>query len=178
MQSSDIQEMIGVEKQRHFIRAMCKSIDGQSVTQSERTLLDAIVAALLRGEDVSDLIGIKPPHARRPSDPIRIALHYLCLTKLMHEKAVVAWRIVGDAWGLKKREVQWVIANNWAPAMAVLPNFAAAPDKLLRLCERHAGGVRPERRRSGFERRTQNVSDTPNAISSPGRPQKPAGIDR
>jgi hypothetical protein len=163
MQSFDIQEMIGVEKQRLFIRAMWKSIESQSVTPSERTVLDAIFAALLRGEDVSDLIGIKPPHARRPSDPIRIALHYLCLTKLMHEKAEVAWRIVGEAWGLKKREVQWIIADNRTPALAVLPTFSAAPDKLLRLCERHAGGVRPGRRRSGSVLPTQNVSDAPHA---------------
>jgi hypothetical protein len=147
MQSSDIQEIVGVERQRHFIRAMSKSIDGRSMTQSERTLLDAILEALLRGEDVSDLIGIKAGHTRRSSDPIRIALHYLCLTKLMHEKAVVAWRIVGDAWGLKKREVQWVIADNRAPALAMLRQFTAAPDTLLRLCERHAGGSRPGGRR-------------------------------
>ncbi len=56
-------------------------------------LLEAILAALLRGEDVSDLIGIRRSHARRPSDPIRIAIHYLCLTKLMHVKAEEAWRI-------------------------------------------------------------------------------------
>jgi len=149
MGSSDFQETIGIEKQRRFIRAMCKSTDAQSVTQSERTLLDAILAALLRGEDVSGLIGIKPAHTRRPSDPLRIALHYLCLTKLMHESSVVAWRMVGDAWGLKKREVQWVIADNWVPALTMLRQFAVSPDTLLRLCERHARGVRPERRRSG-----------------------------
>jgi len=151
MQVTDVQEMIGVERQRHVVRAMLKSIDGRSVTLPERTLLDAIFEALLRGEDVSDLIGIKPAHNRRSSDPIYIALHYLCLTKLMREKPVVAWRIVGHAWGLKKREVQWVIADNWAPALAMLRQFAAAPDRLLSLCERHAGGVQPERRRSGFE---------------------------
>jgi hypothetical protein len=167
MQSSDIQEMVGVERQRHFIRAMCKSIEGPSVTQSERTLLDAIMEALLRGEDVSGLIGIKVPHARRPSDPIRIALHYLCLTRLMHRKAVVAWRIVGNAWGLKRREVRWIIADNSPRALAILPHFAADPDRLLRLCERHAGGVRPERRRSGFEPLMQGVSDSRNATKSP-----------
>lgn len=157
------QETIRVEKQRHFIRTMCKSIDGWPVTQPEHSLLDAIFEALLRGEDVSNLIGIKRAHNRRPSDPIRIALHYLCLTKLMHEEAVVAWRMVGDAWGLKKREVQRVIADNWTPALAMLPQFAATPDTLLRLCERHARGVRPERRRSGFAPRTQPVSDMLNS---------------
>jgi hypothetical protein len=167
MQSSDIQEIVGVERQRHFIRAMCKSIDGRSVTPSERTLLDAILEALLRGEDVSGLIGIKVAHARRPSDPMRIALHYLCLTKFMHRKAVMAWRIVGNAWGLKRREVQWIIADNWAPALAILPHFADAPDTLLRLCERHAGGVRSERRRSGFELPTRSVSDARDTTTSP-----------
>lgn len=110
------------------MRTMCKSVDGWPVTQPEQSLLeDAIFEGLLRGEDVSNLIGIKRAHNRRPSDPIRIALHYLCLTKLMHEKAVVAWRTVGDAWGLKKRDVQRVIADNWTPALAMLPQFAATP---------------------------------------------------
>ena len=163
MNSPEIPEMIGVERQRHFIRAMCKSADAESVTQSERMLLDAILAALLHGEDVSDLIGIKPAHTRRPTDRIRIAIHYLCLTKLMHESPVVAWRKVGDAWALKKREVQWVIADNWVPATAVLRQLAVTPDTLLRLCERHARGVRPERRRSTFDLPTQSESDTPNA---------------
>jgi hypothetical protein len=167
MQSSDIQEMVGVERQRHFIRAMCKSFDGRSITQSERTLLDSILEALLRGEDVSDLIGIRVAHARRPSDPIRIALHYLCLTKLMHGRAVVAWRIVGNAWGLKRSEVQWIIADNRARALAILPHFAADPDRLLRLCERHAGGVRSERRRSGVEPPLEGVSHTHHATRSP-----------
>ena len=102
--------MTGIDKQRHFIRAMCKSADAESATQDERLLLEAILAALLRGQDVSDLIGTRRSHARRPSDPMRIAIHYLCLTKLMHLKPVVAWRTVGDAWGLKKREVQKIIA--------------------------------------------------------------------
>ncbi|MBK7904565.1 MAG: hypothetical protein IPJ97_17805 [Proteobacteria bacterium] len=145
--------MTGVDKQRHFIRAMCKSADAESATQDERLLLAAILAALLRGEDVSDLIGIRRAHARRPSDPIRIAIHYLCLTKLMHVKAEAAWRTVGDAWGLKKREVQWVIADNGATALAMLPKFAVTPDTLLRNCERHARGVRPDRRRSGADHR-------------------------
>lgn len=152
MQSSDTQAMTGVEKQRHFIRAMCKSADAQSVTESESALLEAILAALLRGQDVSDLIGIRRAHARRPSDPIRIAIHYLCLTKLMQVEAVAAWRTVGDAWGLKKREVQWIIADNWVPAMAVLRQLDVTPDTLLRNCERHAKGVRPGRRRTDSHR--------------------------
>lgn len=148
MQRSDMQEIIGVEKQRHFIRAMCKSIDGRPVTQSERALLDAILAALVRGKDVSDLIGIKAAHTRRPGDPTLIAAHYLCLTKLMNVSAVAAWRTVGEAWGLKKRDVRWVIVDNRVPALAMLRQFSAQPETLLRLCERHARGARPERRRS------------------------------
>lgn len=163
MNSSEIQDMIGVEKQRHFIRAMCKSADAESVTPSESILLDELMAALLHGKDVSDLIGVKPAHARRPSDPIRIAIHYLCLTRLKHEGPDAAWRKVGDAWGLKKREVQWIIAGNWAPASAMLPRFTVTPDTLLRLCERHARGVRPERRRSMFKLPTRSESHSPNA---------------
>jgi len=161
MQSSDIQPMTGVDKQRHFIRAMCKSADAQSVTQSESALLEAIMAALLRGQDVSDLIGIRRAHARRPSDPIRVAIHYLCLTKLMHVQATVAWRTVGDAWGLKKREVQWVIADNWVPAMARLRLFPVTPETLLRICERHARGVRADRRRSGSKPSAQSGRRAP-----------------
>lgn len=148
MQQSDMQEIIGVEKQRHFIRAMCKSIDGRPVSQSERALLDAILAALLRGEDVSDLIGIKAAHTRRSGDPTLIAAHYLCLRKLMNVAAVAAWRAVGEAWRLKKRDVRWVIVDNRVPAQAMLRQFSAEPEALLRLCEHHARGVRPERRRS------------------------------
>ena len=149
MQGSDVQDAIGGERQRHVVRAMLKSIDGRSVTQSERTLLDEILEALLRGEDVSGRVGFKPAHNRRSSDPIYIALHYLCLTKLKNEKAVAAWRTVGDAWGLKKNEVRWIIADNWPPALSILRHLAAAPDRLLRLCERHAGGARTERRQPG-----------------------------
>jgi hypothetical protein len=65
MQISDIDEMNRVEKQRQFIRAMSRSIEGRPVTAPERTLLNAIFEALLRGEDVSDLIGIKPARIRR-----------------------------------------------------------------------------------------------------------------
>jgi hypothetical protein len=80
----------------------------------------------------------------------------------MHEKAEVAWRIVGDAWGLKKRALQWIIADHRAPALATLRQFASAPDTLLRLCERHARGARPERRQSGFEPPAQGgLNDTP-----------------
>jgi hypothetical protein len=160
MQSSDIHEAIRVEKQRHFVRAMSKSIDGRPVTQSDCALLETIFEALLRGKDVSDLIGVKPPHTRRSADPIYIALHYLCLTKLMHEKAVAAWRIVGDAWGLKQRVVRWVIADNWAPALEMMRRSAASPDTLLRLCEQRARGGRPERRRSGLGRTPRRVNDS------------------
>jgi hypothetical protein len=164
MQSSDTQAMTGVDKQRHFIRAMCKSADADSVTQAESELLEAILAALLRGEDVSDLIGTRRSHARRPSDPIRIAIHYLCLTKLMQVKAVVAWRTVGDAWGLKKREVQKIIADNGVTALAMLPQFAVTPETLLRNCERHALGIRRDRRQSGATYRkgpAPDVSEPP-----------------
>jgi hypothetical protein len=149
MQSSDSQALTGVEKQRHFIRAMCKSADAESATEDERLLLEAILAALLRGQDVSDLIGTRRSHARRPSDPMRIAIHYLCLTKLMQVKPVVAWRTVGDAWGLKKREVQKIIADNGVTALAMLPKFAVTPEELLRNCERHARGIRRDRRQPG-----------------------------
>ena len=148
MESSDLPALTAVEQQRHFIRAMCKSTDAESVTQAERELLEAILAALLRGDDVSKLIGTRRPHARRPSDPIRIAIHYLCLTRLLHVKAVDAWRRVGDAWGLKKREVQWIVARNGATALAILPQFPVTPDTLLRICEQRARGIRPERRQS------------------------------
>lgn len=158
MQSSDFHETIRVEKQRHFVRAMSKSIDGRPVTQSDCALLETIFEALLRGKDVSDLIGVKPPHTRRSADPIYISLHYLCLTKLMHEKAVAAWRIVGDAWGLKQRVVRWVIADNWAPALEMMRQSAASPDTLLRLCEQRARGGRP-RRQSGF--RPENTEAGP-----------------
>lgn len=160
MQDSDVQEATRVERQRHFIRAMSKSIDGRPVTQSDCDLLDEIFAALLHGKDVSDLIGVKPPHSRRSADPIYIALHYLCLTKLMRQKAVVAWRIVGDTWGLKQRVVRWVIADNWVPALAMMEKSAAAPDTLLRLCEQYARGARPERRRAGSGPPPRSTSDS------------------
>jgi hypothetical protein len=138
---------------------MCKSIDGRCVTQSEGALLDEIMVALLRGEDVSDLIGIQRAHTRRSADPIYVALHYLCLTKLMHEGSVAAWRIVGDAWGLKRRAVQWVIADNRGPALAMLRQFIGSPDTLLRLCEQHARGDRPDRRRAESWSPTRGVAE-------------------
>lgn len=143
------QQVVGVERQRHFVRAMCKSIDGRNVTRSEGDLLDEILVALLRGDDVSDLIGVKPAHTRRSADPVHVALHYLCLTKLMRVSAAEAWDKVGAAWGLKKHAVQWVIADNRAPALAILPQFSAVPDTLLRLCEQNARGNHPDRRASG-----------------------------
>jgi hypothetical protein len=164
MHSSDSQAMTGVDKQRHFIRAMCKSADAASATEDERLLLEAILAALLRGDDVSDLIGTRRSHARRPSDPIRIAIHYWCLTKLMRVQPVVAWRTVGDAWGLKKREVQKMIADNGATALAMLPKFHVTPEALLRNCERHARGIRRDRRGSGAAYRkglTPGTSEPP-----------------
>ena len=148
MQSPSNQEAPRVERQRQFVRAMSKSVNGQPLTQSERELLDTLFEALLRGEDVSDLTGVKRPHTRRSTDPVHIALHYLCLTQLMGTPAEAAWDIVGDAWGLKRRDVQWLIARNREPALATLWQYAAAPDRLLHLCERHARGARPERDRS------------------------------
>ena len=35
MDDSDTQAKTGVDKQLHFIRAMCKSADAESVTESE-----------------------------------------------------------------------------------------------------------------------------------------------
>jgi hypothetical protein len=135
MQGSKIHETIRIEKQRRFVRAMSKPIDGRPLTTFERTLLDEIFEALLRGDDVSDLIGSKPHPGRRSEDRIFVAVHYLCLTRLRHETAVDAWRIVGDAWGLKKLHVQHVIADNRTPALAMLQKFFSAPEDLLRLCE-------------------------------------------
>ena len=147
MRRSDVQQANGVERQRHFIGAMCKSIDGRGITRDEGALLDDILVALLRGEDVSSLIGIKPAHTRRSADPVHVALHYLCLTKLMRRSPVEAWQVVGGAWGLKKHAVQWLIADNRAPALAILQRFSSAPDTLLRICEQHARGDQPDRRR-------------------------------
>lgn len=147
MQRSDIQEMIRVERQRRFIRAMSKALEAEALTQSDRTLLNAIFESLLRGDDVSGLTGTRTPHHRRSGDRIHVALHYLCLTRLMKERAEVAWRTVGDAWGLRICDVQKTVADNRAPALAMLRQYAAAPDTLLQRCERHAWAARPGRRR-------------------------------
>jgi hypothetical protein len=166
MRRSDIQEMIRIDKQRRFIRAMSKAVEGLPVTQAERDLLDAIFVALLRGDDAADLTGTKPPHKRRSADGTHIALHYLCLTQILKEKADVAWETVGDAWGLKRRDVQKIVADNGA-ALAMLPQYSGAPGKLLQLCEQRAWTARLGRRRSRLEPTTQSVSDTLNAATSP-----------
>ncbi len=131
-----------LEKQRHFIRAMSKSLDGRVVSESEHDLLDSIFGSLLLGKDVFGMIGVQRPHNRRPGDPIYIAVHYLCLRKLMHERPDKAWHIVAEAWGLKRRQVRWVIANNRVPALKVLERFGTDADALLRLCEWRAQGDR------------------------------------
>jgi len=61
VQGVEIQETILAERQRHFIQAMSRSIDGRPVTRSERALRESIFQALLRGQGVSELIGVKPP---------------------------------------------------------------------------------------------------------------------
>lgn len=136
-------EATGIEKQRHFIRAMSKSIEGRPLEPSERTLLETIFAALVRGEDVSDLTGIRRPRAQRSTDPVHVTLHYLCLTRLMDMRPELAWDMVGDAWGLNRREVQRVVAESRKPALAALPRFAGNPGRLLSICQRHARGARP-----------------------------------
>ena len=149
MHRVDDQELTRVEKQRHFIQAMSKAIYGSPLSESERTLLDLVLDALLCGEDVSEIIGTKPPHDRRSDDPVYVAVHYLCLTKLMHWKSVPAWSVVGEVWGLKKRQVQQVIADNRRAALQIVGQFAGDGQALLQLCERQAGNVldiRPERR--------------------------------
>lgn len=147
MQRSDIQEMIRVERQRRFIRAMSKALEGQPLAASDRTLLNAIFEALLRGDDVSGLTGTRTLHHRRSGDRIHVALHYLCLTRLMQERAEVAWQTVSEAWGLRSSDVRKIVADNRAPALAMLRQFEAAPDTLLQRCERHAWAARPGRRR-------------------------------
>ena len=136
-------EVARIDRQRRFIRAMSKSIEGQPLEPSERTLLEKIFAALIRGADVSDLTGIRRPRAQRSSDPIHVALHYLCLTRLMDTQPEAAWDMIGAAWGLNRREVQRLIVENRKPALAALPRFAADPARLLSICERHARGARP-----------------------------------
>ena len=160
MQSADTDDALRVEKQRHFVRAMSKSIEGQPLTPTERTLLDALFEALLRGEDVSELTGVKRPHTRRSSDHVYVALHYLCLTRLMGTPAEAAWSAVADAWRLNKREAQRLIAQSREPAMAALQGFSAAPDRLLRVCEQRARGARPEGRQFD-EAATEHKSGDP-----------------
>jgi len=143
-------ETTRVDKQRQFIRAMSKSIEGRPLEQSERILLETIFAALMRGEDVCDLTGIRRPRAQRSTDPVHVALHYLCLTRLKDMRPELAWDMVGDAWGLKRHEVQRLVAENRRPALAALPRFAGAPGRLLTICERHARGARPAQDRSAL----------------------------
>lgn len=78
--------------------------------------------------------------AARSADPAYIALHYLCLTKLMHVDPVQAWRTVGDAWGLGKNAVRWIIVDNRVHALEMLQQFSGDPAALLAQCERHANG--------------------------------------
>jgi hypothetical protein len=140
MQDPAPQDTSRLEKQRQFIRAMSKSIDGRRVTVRERDLLDSVLGSLILGRDVFGMIGVERPHNRRPGDPVYISLHYLCLRRLMHEKPDKAWHTVGDAWGLKLRQVRWVIVDNHVPALKVLDQFGTDPDALLRLCEWRARG--------------------------------------
>ena len=143
MQSSSTHDAAIVERQRHFVRAMSKSIDGQPLSEAERTLLDDLFEALLRGEDVSSLTGVRRPRTRRSTDRVYVALHYLCLTKLMGTPPETAWRTVADAWGVTKRDARWLIAQSRDPALAALGRFTGAPDRLLRACEQRARGMRP-----------------------------------
>lgn len=137
----DIGAPTRIDKQRHFIRAMSKSIEGRPLEQAERGLMEMIFAALMRGEDVSDLTGMRRSRTQRSTDPLHVALHYLCLTRMMGMRPEMAWDTVGDAWGLNRREVQRLIAENHKPALAALPRFAGAPGRLLGICERHARGA-------------------------------------
>ena len=152
-------ETAQIDKQRHFIRAMSKSIEGRPLEPSERTLLEMIFAALMRGEDVSDLTGIRRPRTQRSTDPVHVTLHYLCLTRLMDMRPEMAWDMVGEAWGLNRREVQRLIVANRKPALAALPRFAGAPGRLLRICERHARGARPACDRSAVPGSAQDADD-------------------
>lgn len=141
MQRVEDQTLTRVEKQRHFIQAMSRAIDGRPLSESDRALLDLVLDALLCGEDVSEIIGTRPPHDRRTDDPVYVAVHYLCLTKLMRWKSQPAWSVVGEAWGLKKRQVQQVIADNRRAALQVVRQFAGDGPALLQLCERQAGNA-------------------------------------
>jgi hypothetical protein len=143
MNSSSTHDAYSVERQRHFVRAMSKSIDGQPLSEAERTLLDELFEALLRGEDVSALTGVRRPHTRRSTDRVYVALHYLCLTRLMGTPPETAWRVVADAWGVTKRDARWLIAQSREPALSALQRFSGTPDRLLRACEQRARGMRP-----------------------------------
>lgn len=156
---ADTLEAARIEQQRQFVRAMSKSIEGQTLEQSERTLLERIFAALVRGDDVSNLTGIRRPHTRRSTDPIHIALHYLCLTRMMRTRPVMAWDIVGEAWRLNRRDVQRLIVQNRGPALAALPRFADDPDRLLRICEQHARAARAAHDRSAITVPAQSSGD-------------------
>ena len=143
MQDSSTHDAFNVDKQRHFVRAMSKSIDGQPLTPDERTLLDELFEALLRGEDVSGLTGVRRPHTRRSTDRVYVSLHYLCLTRLMGTPPETAWRAVADAWGVTRRDAQWLIAQSREPALCALERFSGAPERLLHACEQRARGLRP-----------------------------------
>lgn len=157
---SEPPEASRIEKQRRFIRAMSKSIEGRTLEQSERNLLEKIFAALMRGDDVSSLTGIKRSHARRSTDLLHIALHYLCLTRLMGSAPESAWGIVSEAWGLNRRDVRRLIVQERGPALAALPRFADAPDQLLSICEQHARDARAARDRSASAASAQDSGDT------------------
>jgi hypothetical protein len=159
MQSSDSHDASCIETQRHFVRAMSKSIDGQPLSETERTLLDELFEALLRGEDVSKLTGVRRPHTRRSTDRVYVALHYLCLTRLMGTPPETAWRVVSAAWGVTKRDARWLIAQSREPALSALGRFSGAPDRLLRACEQRARGMRPGAARAQESTPTDEQAD-------------------
>jgi hypothetical protein len=106
-------------------------------------------------------IGSKPPDSSLSRDPTHVALHYLCLTRLKHEKPAVAWWFVGEAWGLKKHAVKWLIACNSMLARTMLQRLSGDPDQLLGLCEQYA--------REGWPDRGQSDRTTGDAPSRPAR---------
>jgi hypothetical protein len=77
----------------------------------------------------------------------------------MDMRPELAWDMVGEAWGLNRREVQRLIVANRKPALAALPRFAGTPGRLLRICERHALGARPACGRSAVPASTQSSDD-------------------
>lgn len=159
MQDFSTHDALRVERQRHFVRTMSKSIDGQPLSEKERTLLDELFEALLRGEDVSALTGVRRPHTRRSTDRVYVALHYLCLTRLMGTPPETAWRVVADAWGVTKRDARWLIAQSREPALSALGRFSGAPERLLRACEQRARGVRPGAARAEESSPTDEQAD-------------------